>query len=383
MVEDKRFQELLTLTGTDFKQLQTADEEEATRLENQIATENRSGFGVIAIDNDSSAVCMITKDELQAAQEDAFLLNRNVVAKLFPSRPEFVTRTTEATFRDAKKGECRAIYAERGDLWQLIQGFRRDNVAYSVVPVWFDEKLILSRADELRKEKAGQKKDAADEQRRQEEQVALEARRQEQLAAQSGAQEVELRQKHGPQARARANEILEGLKSIIKGKDTWAAAQFPQIVSWYNDRKLDGWEFVAISHVIDDFGTADWKGRSLEAVITDVSIEMKNRLLGENQTTCFRMGVVFDAEFNMHREPVVADCNDQSASTEWKQARGFTSQWHVSAGPVPGFSIMEVTEQHPKSPASKQGSQGSNNEQGTNSKSDSEWKALIPFFGER
>jgi len=57
---------------------------------------------------------------------------------------------------------------------------------------------------------------------------------------------------------------------------------------------------------------------------------MKNRLLGENKVTCFRLGLIFDAEFQMHREPLVTECGNDSSTNDWKQARGFKSSWVAS-----------------------------------------------------
>lgn len=94
--------------------------------------------------------------------------------------------------------------------------------------------------------------------------------------------EAELRKEHGPQARARAEEIATAIKALAEDEKTWANWVFPALASWYRDRIEDGWEYVALDHQIADYGTVDWKGRPLEAVFTDVSISMKNRLLGEN-----------------------------------------------------------------------------------------------------
>ena len=102
----------------------------------------------------------------------------------------------------------------------------------------------------------------------------------------------------------------------------------PTLASWYRDRTADGWEYVALDYQITDYGTADWKGRPLEVVFTDVSISMKNRLLGENKKFCFSLGLIFDAEFEMYREPFEAPCENASEpSRKWKQGHGFQSQW--------------------------------------------------------
>ncbi len=84
----------------------------------------------------------------------------------------------------------------------------------------------------------------------------------------------------------------------------------------------------ALDDKIADYGTADWKGRPLEVVFADISISMKNRLLGEKKTFCWSLGLIFDAEFQMLRDPLEAECeNAAEPSLVWKQERGFLSQW--------------------------------------------------------
>jgi hypothetical protein len=68
--------------------------------------------------------------------------------------------------------------------------------------------------------------------------------------------------------------------------------------------------------------------RPLEVVFADISISMKNRLLGENKTFCFSLGLIFDAEFQIYREPFEMACENASGPARaWKQHWGFRSQW--------------------------------------------------------
>jgi hypothetical protein len=326
-VEDGRFQELRTLTGAAFQQIVTADAAESSRLENELATGSKSGFGLIRLDNDSRTICMTTSDELHAAQQAMLTDNRKALAKLFDGTPEFVIRTVEAAFLDAKRGQCGAIYGERGDLWETIQGLRRDRVDYSMVPLWFDPQLVSERAEQIRQEHTSEAQEVQNRIRQSKEQNELDQRRQEIVASQKTAREEDLRKRHGPRARAGAEELLNAVKALATGRDSWASREFPEFASWYRERKTDGWEFVGLAQAISDFGTANWKGRSLDVVVTDVSIEMKNRLLGEKKTTCFRLGLIFDTEYAVRRDPFVTTCDGQATDNDWKQARGFNSQW--------------------------------------------------------
>jgi hypothetical protein len=122
------------------------------------------------------------------------------------------------------------------------------------------------------------------------------------------------------------------MRSTADDEDTWVNSTFPELASWYRNSTStsEGWEFVALDSKASDYGTADWKGRPLEVVFTNVSILMKNRLLGENKTFCFSLGLIFDGEFQMYREPIEARCEDAAEPARvWKQAMGFRSDWVV------------------------------------------------------
>jgi hypothetical protein len=325
LVEDGTFEKLKTLTSEEFEKSANAREVEATEIENAILARTREGYGLIKIDNGSAKICLTT-----AEQEDAHraLINdqRKVLLGFFKEAPEIQRTTVEAGFIAAKRGQCGAIYASRSDLSDAIQSFRRDNVPVSVVPLWFEPQVVADRADEIRREK---EKQAQQEQDRKKE-LELRKQREQADAERKGAREAELQTQHGPQARARAEEIANEIKLLADDKESWVNSEFPELASWYRSRTADGWEFVALDHKVADYGTADWKGRPLEVVFADISISMKNRLLGENKTFCFSLGLIFDAEFQMYRDPFEKECEDAAEpSRVWKQGRGFRSQWVV------------------------------------------------------
>ena len=220
-----------------------------------------------------------------------------------------------------RTGPCWSVVALGYD---AIQSFRRDNVPVSVVPLWFEPQVVADRADEIAREKEKQT------QREQDRKKELELRKQQEQAdaERKGAREAELQTQHGPQARARAEEIANEIKLLADDEESWVNSVFPELASWYRSRTADGWEFVALDHKVADYGTAVWKDRPLEVVFADIAISMKNRLLGDNKTFCFGLGLIFDAEFQMYREPFEADCENASEPARaWKQRRGFRSQW--------------------------------------------------------
>jgi hypothetical protein len=325
LVEDSTFEHLKTLTTEEFEKSKGARQVQATEIENAIMAGTREGYGLIKMENGSSVICMTTTE-----QEDAHraLINdqRKVVLASFKVAPELQRMTVEAAFDAAKRDQCGAIYSSRSALSEAITSLRRENVPVSVVPLWFEPQIVADRTDKIRL--ANEKLAQQDQDRKKE----LELRKQQEQdnSERKGALEAKLQAQHGPQARARAEEIANAIKLLTNDDETWANEKFPWLANWYRGRIAEGWEFVALNHKITDFGTADWKSRQLEVVFAEFSIAMKHRVLGVHETPCFSLGLIFDAEFQMYREPFVENCQDAAKpSRAWKQAQGFMGQWIV------------------------------------------------------
>jgi hypothetical protein len=261
-------------------------------------------------------------------QEDAHraLLNdqRKRLLRCFNAAPEIRRTNVEAGFIAAKHGECGAIYARGSDLSNSIASFRRDKITVSVLPVWFESQVVADRDDRIRRENeilAQKEEDRRKEQERKQQQSQEDAKR-------KAAREAELRAQHGAQARALAEEITGGIKLLVDHEKALVDWEFPNLANWYRSRTAEGWEFVALDYEIADYGNADWQGRTLESVLTNVTIQMKNRLLGERRNSCFSLGLISDAEFQMYREPLEAECEIASEPTrEWKKDQNFRSLW--------------------------------------------------------
>ena len=221
LVEDGTFQELKTLTSEEFEKSTKARELEATLLENEIFTGTRDGYGLIKIDNGSAVICMTTAEQ-EATHRALINDQRKVLLRSFKVVPEIQPTTVEAGFIAAERGQCGAIYAGRSDLAEAIQAFRRDNIRYSIVPLWFEPKLVADRVDEIRREKDRLAQEEQDRKRKKEEEAALAKQRGQDYAEQKERREAELQAQHGPQARARAEEIATAIKLLAEKKESWA-----------------------------------------------------------------------------------------------------------------------------------------------------------------
>ena len=327
LVELGTFQELKTLTNEEFEKSTKAWEVKATEIEKKIAT-GIDGYGLIKIDNGSAVICLTTAEQ-EAAHRALINDQRKILLRSFKAASEIQRKTVEAAFIAAEHGQCGAIYARQADLSAAIQSLRRDNTPVSVVPLWFEPQIVEDRASEIQRETERRAKAEQDwiDKKKHDADVSAQANVKRKEA------EAQLHDQHGPQARARAEEIEDAIKLLVDDKPTWAISEFPDLSTWYHSLTAKGWEFAALDFAVDhaevaDYGTAAWKGRPLETVVTDILISMKNNFLGKKESTCFRLGLIFDPEFHMYREPFEKECEDAAEPLQaWKQKWGFLSQW--------------------------------------------------------
>jgi hypothetical protein len=93
---------------------------------------------------------------------------------------------------------------------------------------------------------------------------------------------------------------------------------------------LINWETFNVTSDVADFGSVQWNGRPLDAIIVKSVIQQKNRVLGKYEDNCFMFGLVEDVEFAMQREPFSVACESgNKVMTTWKVGKKFQSQWNA------------------------------------------------------
>jgi hypothetical protein len=87
---------------------------------------------------------------------------------------------------------------------------------------------------------------------------------------------------------------------------------------------------VTIDAGLEDFGTSNFKTRPLDTVFSRITLNLKNRMLGEYKDFCFIFGRINDEEFSMRREAAYAKCDDEAAIKAWQDGHQFKSQWFAT-----------------------------------------------------
>ena len=56
-----------------------------------------------------------------------------------------------------------------------------------------------------------------------------------------------------------------------------------------------------------DFGQAIFKGRALDALVVELQVSSKNRLIGQYQEYCRCVHIIFDDDFEMWWSPEISE----------------------------------------------------------------------------
>ena len=117
-----------------------------------------------------------------------------------------------------------------------------------------------------------------------------------------------------------------------------AATKYPQFAAWFQDKLANRWELMSLNAELDDYGVADWKGRSLDTAFSKVSLRLKNRMLGDYEDACFVFTQITDAEFSVSRDPAVASCDEGERVGDWKRGHSSRAAGSSSEGAGPLLS---------------------------------------------
>jgi hypothetical protein len=146
------------------------------------------------------------------------------------------------------------------------------------------------------------------------------------------AQQAALRKQYQSLATAFQNRLGGELKAFASGEaNTSFAILYPQLAKNYAAMINDKWEFMSVDGQISDYGTANFKERTLEAALVRSDIKMRNAVLGEYKDICFVTGYVNDAEFDMIRDPIGVECDGSDEGLRaYKLKERFNSRWFVN-----------------------------------------------------
>jgi uncharacterized protein len=314
------------------RQLQTL----SLRIESDVEKDAREGFGVIAV-SDQPVACVVPPtlaDQVDGIKE---LLRRNQdsIAPKLESDLQFVDTTVDLAYFGLQRKQCGYVAGEasvlKGIIQALLRDHDRDQVKYTFSPVWFSKEDVAQATFDTRDAREQAIRKVAIEDQQKQAQGAIDAARLKNQQSTKSAIEQGLRERNGVRARGLMNGISDFVRGLADKRLDDVDHRFPTYLNWLNKRFSDQWDTFNVTSDIADFGTVQWKGRSLDAIIVKSTIQQKNRILGQYDDACFMFGLVDDVEFTMQRDLFAVDCSSGgTVVNKWKIGEKFQSQWNAN-----------------------------------------------------
>ena len=251
------------------------------------------------------------------------------------SPPKVITTSIESAFVSAKRGQCGAIYGAPTDLKDLVTSLQRDKLNYHVLPVWFSSAEVEAEQKDVdaRRDREWREQQEID-QKRKDDLLRVEVERR-QTDAERKEREARLQKENGTLARGLQEKIFDEVKAFTKtdAEDrTYVKQKWPALAAWYRERIRGEWELDSVGSELRDYGIVEWKNRVLEAGFVAITFKIKHRGLGEYQQKCFFVGYVADREFDIARDPIGVNCEDEDAINRYNVAHKFSSKWYADSG---------------------------------------------------
>ena len=348
-----------------------AARQEAERIDalKSFQTREPSVVSVIHTEAPASVVCIASSPDPDGVR---YLLKRAdapFAGTISPDSAIRVIPSTDAIFIALKRKECTAAAAPAGALRDVMAGLMRDGFKVEV-----DKGVITTDQLAAWKVMSAQELATAQEQQARD----LEARRK--LEAQRAAQDEEARrlteqrqrndeiarseelERMRKQVSSKANAVMDDftkrlqrhITSVVNEvTETQQRARTGRVLTLQERSELqtkyaadrmdfepwatqlvplvkEGWEFGNLKPMVNDYGRAQWKQRTIEAITVRVEIPIVNRVIGDKRVICEDFTWINDEEFQFMRQPQAVSCADYERTyAEWSQANSFVSQWKL------------------------------------------------------
>ena len=341
-----------------------------TAIKNDVMDGIRVGFGLLRSDTSSQRSCGIIKDQDQGhiAQLDN---NRMLLIALGYEQESWegfdkTTQSDEEAFKMLQRGQCGFIYGSELTLARVYLASERAKIKLEFLPIWISPTAVENSQRLYDAEKTAEAEANLKVEKSSEEQELL-AKQKSELEKQKLEDQLVLEQQALKSAgevaavRQRAMREQNGLKfSVLKDKLQdllFIAVQFglensveegsyeskyleqPFVDPILSNSVFDGvitdmqilaserWEVTEQKLNQIDFGEAIFKGRALDALVVELLISSKNRLIGQYQEYCRRVHIIFDDDFEMWRSPEIGECDQSITKTGWYNSWQFQSKW--------------------------------------------------------
>ncbi|KKB79391.1 hypothetical protein VW29_17675 [Devosia limi DSM 17137] len=325
--EDRQLTELLVVPEDSVAITAAELDRRAADLRQRIENRTARGFGILSLSK-GQGLCPVVAD--MAPHADLLAHRGREIAFYLQDARLNRAMTAESAFVSAQRGQCGALYAAAEVLADLGAALARDGIAFDVLPIWIEAehveaetaRLVALSEQQLAEQVLADQRHAAN--------AALDQAKRAAAAAEQRHRQSALRDQHREEATGAEKSLAESVRSLVAtGRSDIVQLSFPHLFSKVRAVSNDRWEITQVNNSLVDFGTAQWQGRTVKAVLVKMTIERENAVLGIYATDCIVLGYLVDEEFRVTRDPVEADCSDAAAIPAWMGPRSFESLWNV------------------------------------------------------
>lgn len=311
----------------------------------------KSGNGIISFDSSRKIICSIVQEDV-SIHVDGLKANQNIL-EIFGASVNSINQPKNVidAFRKIQRKECGFVYAAADDLATLIEAANNSELEYVVLPIWISNETIKALTDK----KTELEKDRLSDEEARLQNARLEAQAREELTKKALSKQSDLRKKY----EVRFSSIVDRLATAsraavdfgfrhspldsnyqerylqlsILDPDTGKSSAFDPIIDDIQNMALEKWEQTGFSLQKIDYGIVTYNTRSLEGIVVELRVELKNRVVGDFTTYCRTIRAIQDGDFDVWRQIEIDQCG--SDGTNWKLTHSFNSQWIVETDVQP------------------------------------------------
>ena len=321
-------------------------------IEKEVLEGTRVGFGILRNADVVSNVCAVVSSKTEG-HEEQLLSNKFLLGAIGFASTEFsaVYDDSEEVFKALQRNQCQAIYGGSLDLGRIYLAGNVAGMDLQFAPFWVSNATVSLAQEEYDKDLA---KLAAVEQNlldkavldEQSKKSAAEvaANKQRVLREQNGLRFAVLRDSFqekiyeaidfGFNNPADDEDYIQNYLKLSSVDELTRRSPFDEIIESMQNDAAERWEITERDLDRLDFGTAVFGGRTVDAIVLELTVDSKNKLIGQYREYCRTVLTLWDNDFEMWRNILIVECEDKNEPQikRWKAENSFVSQWIVSAG---------------------------------------------------
>jgi hypothetical protein len=316
--------------------------------ETDIMNGSKVGHGLVIFNGSTAALCLVLDDN-----KDDHLVAIEANKKVLSNFVEFTGGYALASdaidaFKRIQRNECGSIYASAETLAQLIEAAKNNELKYLVAPVW----VTPSALEQVAQQRESNERAAAAQREAQEQNEALREQASASASQKALARQQDLQNRYNVRFSALVDDLSGKLRTAVefglgnspldKGySEKYSAltildpidqsqSPFDAVIEDVQGLALEKWEMTGLIVEKIDYGDVSYNGRTLEGIVTELKVSLKNRVVGDFGTYCRVVRAVQDDDFDMLRQISIEDCG--ADHSDWKLENGFSSKWIVEPG---------------------------------------------------